>query len=167
MSWRSKSTPEPGPGGLRLADRYYFALTTHALGWVTRAHLLAHRLTGGRALRRAGGMPTLLLTTTGRASGRPRTVPLSYFVEAGCPVVIASNAGGPRFPAWYLNLRADPHAVVELRGARRPVVADFPDPAEQARLWPRVLQLSGLYGAYRGRTARPFPLVILRPVRPA
>jgi len=59
------------------------------------------------------GMPVLLLTTTGRKTGEPRTSPLMYFPEGDACVVIASNAGKPQHPAWWLNLRADPRAAVQ------------------------------------------------------
>ena len=80
---------------------------------------MIYRLTRGRALGRVAGMPVLLLTTTGRCSGRPRTTPLTYFEDGADLVVIGSNGGEDRPPAWWLNLRDDPYATVTI-GSTRP-----------------------------------------------
>jgi deazaflavin-dependent oxidoreductase (nitroreductase family) len=147
-----------------LRDRWLFFLTTRVLGPITRVHLIAWRLSGGRLFRRAAGMPMLLLTTTGCKSGQARTVPLSYFRSGGAWVVIASNAGADHAPGWYHNLVADPHATVEIGSRRWPVVAEIADAPARARLWPGVQRLSAVYDAYRARTTREIPVVLLHPV---
>lgn len=150
---------------MNIYDRALFFMTTHALGLITHLHLAAARLSGGRLFRRVAGMPMLLLTTTGRKSGQARTVPLSYFRSGAAWVVIASNAGADHAPGWYHNLVADPHATVEIGSRRWPVVAEIADAPTKARLWPDVQRLSAVYDAYRARTTREIPVILLRPVR--
>ena len=126
-----------------------------------RSHRAIYRLSGGRLLDRVAGMPVLLLTTTGRRSGQPRTTPLTYFdVDEGIAIV-ASNGGEDRPPRWWLNLQAHPRASIERRGERTSVVARQASPAEHARLWPLITGIHPGYAAYARRTARPIPVVVL------
>ena len=85
--------------------------------WVTRLHAWVYRRSGGRLLGRMGGQPVLLLQTTGRRSGQTHTTPVQYLADGDTFVVVASNAGAARPPAWYLNLRANPHARIDCSGA--------------------------------------------------
>jgi deazaflavin-dependent oxidoreductase (nitroreductase family) len=80
--------------------------------WVTRLHTWVYRRSGGRVLGRMGGQPVLLLQSTERRSGQTHITPVQYLADGDTFVVVASNAGAVRPPAWYLNLRADPHARV-------------------------------------------------------
>jgi deazaflavin-dependent oxidoreductase (nitroreductase family) len=105
----------------------------------------------------------LLLTTTGRASGRAHTVPLLYLHHGLTLVVIASWGGRDYHPDWYLNLIAHPGAVVNVRGARRKVVARTASEQERKVWWPRVEDAYHGYEAYQRRTHRQIPLVFLEP----
>src|SRR6476661_3731266 len=78
---------------------------------MTIGHRLIYRATGGRITGRVRGMPVLLLTTIGRKSGKRRTIPLTYLPDTRGPVLIASNFGKDRPPAWYLNLQHAPRVV--------------------------------------------------------
>jgi deazaflavin-dependent oxidoreductase (nitroreductase family) len=98
------------------------------------ADRLVGRLTGGRVVA-LGLVPSLILTTTGRRSGRPRSSPLLYVRDGDAFVVIGSNWGQARQPAWSLNLLADPRATVTLAGRRVPVLARPSTGAERERLW--------------------------------
>jgi deazaflavin-dependent oxidoreductase (nitroreductase family) len=92
----------------------------------TRAHAALIRLSRGRIRRSflfTGGMPILVLTTTGRKSGQRRSTPVGYLKHGDAFAVLASNAGNDRSPAWWLNLQADPGAEVLAEGARIPVTA--------------------------------------------
>lgn len=120
---------------------------------LTRVDRALHRLTGGRVVASDLLFDTLMLTTTGRRSGQPRTTPLARLDLDGTPVVIASNFGRESHPAWSHNLRADPHAVVEEHGRARPVVARELTPAEQDRVWPQAIALWPGYQTYRETTA--------------
>jgi deazaflavin-dependent oxidoreductase (nitroreductase family) len=108
------------------------------------------------------------LTTTGARSGQPRTVTLYAWPAAGDDLVIVGSQGGaPRHPAWVHNLRADPHATVTVRRDERPVVArEVPAGNERDRLWAMVCEAFPLYAAYQRRTKRVIPLFVLSPAEP-
>jgi len=110
---------------------------------------------------RLAGMPVLLLTTRGRTTGRPRTVPLTYFVEGDGIVLVASYGGDDRHPGWYHNLCADPRVEVVQGRSRRALTARTATPEERARLWPTIVATYPGYARYQARTARPIPLVVL------
>jgi deazaflavin-dependent oxidoreductase (nitroreductase family) len=111
------------------------------------------------------GMPVLELTTTGRLSGRPRSVMLTSPVRDGdAIVVVASRGGDDRHPDWLLNLRVEPNVEVALRnGPRRPMTAHVADAAERERLWTEITTFHPRYAAYQRRTSREIPVVLLRP----
>ena len=130
----------------------------HAL---SRVNIVLYRATRGRVLGRIGKAPVLLLTTTGRRSGAPRTTPLLYLADGDRLVVVASYGGRPHHPAWYLNLQAHPGVGVQIRGVheRRRARTATADEAEQ--LWPRLTAIYGAYADYRRRTTREIPVVVL------
>ena len=128
------------------------------------AHAALYRLSSGRLGKRVVGMPVLLLTTTGRRSGRPRTTPLSYLEDGNELVLAASNGGNPWFPAWWLNLQANPRASVQVGPRRIEVTAREATPDQRDRLWPRFVNGYQGYGEYERRTTRRIPVVILSPV---
>ena len=109
-------------------------------------------------------LPHLVLTTTGRTSGQPREAVLLYAVDGDGWVVIGSNWGQERHPAWSGNLLADPHATVTVAGITTPVVATLADADERARLWPKVIADHDNYAGYQRKTDREIPLVLLEPV---
>ncbi len=120
-----------------------------------------YRLSGGRLMGKMGAAPILLLTTTGRKSGRTRTVPLLYLDDAGSLVLVASLAGAPKHPAWYLNIEAHPRVEVQVRGRRFAGMTRRASAEEKASLWPRLLALYPQYGEYQRRTTRDIPVVIV------
>ena len=122
-----------------------------------------YRATRGRLMGRIGRAPVLLLTTTGRKSGEQRTAPVVYLADGERYVVIGSNAGNSRPPAWALNLRADPAAEVEVRGDRRRVRARVAEGEERADLWRRMNEQYGGFDDYRSRTARDIRVFVLEP----
>lgn len=105
----------------------------------------------------------LLLTTKGRHTGRPHTVPLLYLRDGEDLVVIASYGGRDHYPDWYLNLKKHPSVGVELPGRKLEMAARTVVPAERAVLWPRVVDAYDGYAAYQSRTDREIPVVILEP----
>jgi deazaflavin-dependent oxidoreductase (nitroreductase family) len=128
-------------------------------------HRWTYRRAAGRGiLARALGMDMILVTARGRRSGEPRTVPLGAVRHAGTWVLIGSNAGKPREPAWVQNLRADGAVTVEHRGVRARHVAHEAGPDEAATLWPVVVAGYPGYGVYRDRTSRPVALFVLEPI---
>ena len=131
--------------------------------WLTGTHVFWYRMTGGRIGGRFGRLNMLLLTTTGRKSGRPWTTPLTYLADGDEMVLVASNGGSPGHPAWYLNLRANPQVRVEVPRRTMTVKARTASAEEKARLWPMVVDLYSGYADYQRRTKREIPLVILGP----
>lgn len=128
-----------------------------------RAHVRLYRATGGLLGHWLGRQRCLLLTTTGRKTGRSYTQPLSYFQLDGRIYVVASNWGGDRPPAWYLNLGAQPRVSVQLKRARWDALASAVAPEERARLWPRLVARNPLFARYQEASAREIPVVLLRP----
>jgi deazaflavin-dependent oxidoreductase (nitroreductase family) len=118
-----------------------------------------------------------LLTTTGRRSGLARTHGLTYCRDRGDLIVVASNGGSDRPPAWLLNLQADPRVTVRVGRRVVPATARVADPEEQAQLWPLVNRTNrglaplfhpgatGRYDVYQKHTTRPIPVVIITPER--
>ena len=129
---------------------------------VSRIHVALFRLTRGRIGSHLGkGLPVLLLTTTGRKSGKQRTTPLLYIEDGGRYVVVASVGGAPKHPAWYLNLRDDPRATLEVGGRRLAVQAETAGPEERERLWHGLTAMYPTYDRYQARTTREIPVVVL------
>ena len=126
-------------------------------------HEFWYRLSGGLIGGRFGRVRMLLLTTTGRKSGRPRTTPLLYLEDDGNLVVIASNGGNPNHPAWWLNLKSDPQATVQVGRERRTVTAEEAEGETRERLWRAVVDVNRGYEGYQRSTSRRIPVVILRP----
>jgi len=120
--------------------------------------------TQGRIGGSAFGMPVLMLTTTGRRSGKQRTTMLTSPVQDGESVVIVASYGGDnRHPTWFLNLRANPDVEVTMQGRSRKMKAHIASMEEKNELWPQVTRKYRGYGSYQRRTDRDIPLVILEP----
>ena len=130
---------------------------------VSAVHEFWYRLTGGILGGSMMGRPILLLTTTGRKTGTRRTTPLMYLKDGENLVVIASNGGNPRHPAWWLNLEQNPQAEVQMRGEKRRVTAEEATGEERERLWRAVVEVYSGYEGYQKTTERQIPVVILRP----
>jgi F420H(2)-dependent quinone reductase len=110
-----------------------------------------------------GRLQTLFLHTVGRTSGQPRRNGLYYLEDGPNLVVIASNAGDERDPAWWRNLQAQPEAEVEVGATVRPVRARQATPEETGPLYRRFAAVFPTYDEYQRRTARTIPVVILEP----
>jgi deazaflavin-dependent oxidoreductase (nitroreductase family) len=113
-----------------------------------------------------GGQPVLLLQTTGRRSGRTRTTPMQYLADGDTFVVVASNAGAARPPAWYLNLRANPHARVEVGPRSVDVRAHEAAGQERAKLWRRLTAANRYLERAAHKAGRDLPLMALIPSTP-
>lgn len=130
---------------------------------VSPLNSFVYRISGGRLLGRMSGLPLLLLTTTGRVSGKPRTAPLLYLENGDAYVLIASFAGQPQHPSWYLNLQADSRAKVQIGRALIQVRARTAEGDERARLWKEMADGYAGYDAYQRKTERTIPVVVLEP----
>jgi deazaflavin-dependent oxidoreductase (nitroreductase family) len=129
----------------------------------SRIHVFLYGLSGGRIGGKFKAAPVLLLTTTGRKSGKRRTTPLLYGEDAGRYVVVASVGGAPKHPAWYLNLRDNANATIQVGGRTLGVRAETATPEERARLWPLMTGIYAPYDDYQAKTSREIPIVILTP----
>ncbi|MQY07769.1 nitroreductase family deazaflavin-dependent oxidoreductase [Actinomadura macrotermitis] len=123
-----------------------------------------HRLTGGRVLLGQSLVPSLVLTTVGAKSGEPREAPLACLPEAGGTwVVVGSNFGREKHPAWTGNLLKNPEATVSFRGRRTPVTARLLTGEERAEVWPRLLTVWPVYDRYVERSGRELRVFRLTP----
>lgn len=144
----------------RLGHRRWAAAVARRL---VPADRLVSRLTRGRVVA-LGAVPSLLITTTGRRSGQPRSNPLLYVRDGDAYVVIGSNWGQPTAPAWALNLLADPAAEVTVAGRRLPVRAHLAQDGERDRLWALLLREWPAYQTYVERAGgREIPVFRLMP----
>lgn len=125
-------------------------------------HRAMYRWSGGSVFGTVRGVPVLLLTTTGRKSGKRRTVPLVYDEQDGSFVVASSNAGHWE-PAWLLNLRDHPTVVVEVGRRRFEGVAEIAEGEKGKAMWTEYEQLHPTYPKYRTSRGVDIPMVILRP----
>lgn len=133
---------------------------------LSHLHTGAYRLTGGRVGRRLVGNDMLLLTTVGRRTGRPHTVPLLYLRDDSRLVVVASYGGRDDHPEWYRNLAIDPAVTVQVDGARTPMEASTMTTDERTSWWPRIVEAWGDYENYQRRTSRTIPVVWLDATKP-
>lgn len=152
--------------------------TTRFVDPYLKLHRYVYERSDGRVGKHSNRIPALLLTTTGRKSGLARTNGLTYCRDRGDLIVVASNGGSDRPPAWLLNIQADPR--VTLRVGRQVFAgsARVATDEEQAYLWPLVNRtnrgmaplfhpgVTGRYDVYQRHTIRPIPVVVLTPDRP-
>ena len=162
----TSTNTKPKPKGL---DR---PATTRIIKVMSRVNTRLYRLTGGRIGRkwRIGAgfkkpVPICLLTTTGRKSGQPRTVPLCFMQDGPNIVLVASQGGLPTNPQWYGNIRANPAVEIEIGKRRVAYRARKTGRAERAELWPKVVELYADYASYQAWTDREIPVVICEPAR--
>ncbi|HEX6685155.1 MAG TPA: nitroreductase family deazaflavin-dependent oxidoreductase [Candidatus Limnocylindrales bacterium] len=134
------------------------------LAW--SVHRGVYRVFGGRVglwRPRARGWGTLRLTTTGRRSGRQRSVIIGYFEDGPNLVSLAMNGWGEAEPAWWLNLRAHPDATVDLVGGPRRVRGRAATGDERARLWARWREIDANLDAFAALRPSETAVVVLEP----
>lgn len=107
------------------------------------------------------GVPVLLLTTVGRRTGQNRTQPLYYLEDGETLILVASNAGTERDPAWFLNLQANPQVIVNVNGSERQMSGRAASAEEKSELWPRLTALFPKWQMMEDRSERSFKVVIL------
>jgi len=148
-------------------DKFYSRMSqgigARGLRWTGKLNIPVYRLSGGRIGGRINKAPVLLLTTTGRKSGQRRTAPVVYLADGENVIVIGSNAGHSRTPAWSLNLKANPEAEVEVGRERREVRARAAEGEERAELWRRHNEQYSGFDEYEARTDRDIALFVLEP----
>ncbi|HET6570253.1 MAG TPA: nitroreductase family deazaflavin-dependent oxidoreductase [Solirubrobacterales bacterium] len=151
------------PSGDKFYSRMSQMMGATGLRWAGKLNVPLYRLSGGRLMGKVNEAPVLLLTTTGRKSGQRRTAPVVYLADGESYVVIGSNAGHSRPPAWSLNLKATPEAEVEVGRRRIPVRARVAEGEERADLWRRHNEQYSGFDEYEARTDRDIALFVLEP----
>ena len=126
-------------------------------------HVRRYRETNGEVGYIWNGVPTLLLTTTGRRTGEARTNALIFGRDGNDYLVVASMGGAPAHPNWYRNLLAQPAAEIQVRADRVGVTACTAEDVEKPRLWKIMTDDWPNYDVYQSRTDRVIPLVVLTP----
>lgn len=130
-------------------------------------HTSIYQTTRGRIGRKLVDNDMLLLTTIGRKTSKPHTVPLLYLRSQDRLVIIASWGGRDYPPHWYLNLTADPHVTVQILGDRFDATAVEADAAEHQIWWPQIVAAYSGYAEYQSRTDRLIPVIFLDREAPA
>lgn len=128
--------------------------------WVAE-HIRSYVETDGADGHLYLGFPTLLLTTRGRRSGKLRRTPLIYGRDGDRYLLVGSNGGAPRHPAWYLNVVADPEVTVQVGAEVFTARARTANSAERRALWPVVAAVFPRYDTYQAQTERELPLVLV------
>jgi F420H(2)-dependent quinone reductase len=128
---------------------------------LSRAHAGLFLISGGRLGTRLVNNDMLLLTTTGRTTGRSHTVPLLYLTDDRDYVVIASYGGRQDHPEWYRNLTVEPSARVQVGSTQQHIFAETMSSAERDVWWPKIVDAYSDYAVYQSRTDRIIPVVRL------
>lgn len=126
-----------------------------------KEHVERYQATDGEEGHEWEGTVTLLLTTTGRKSGRPYTTPLIYQRHGDDLLVVASKGGTDEQPDWYLNLQANPQVQVQVKGDRFAARARTASPEEKPEMWKTMAAAWPDYDNYQRKTSREIPVVVL------
>jgi deazaflavin-dependent oxidoreductase (nitroreductase family) len=127
-------------------------------------HVARYRETGGEHGHDWKGTTTLLLTTTGRRSGEPRTTPLIYQPYGDAYLIVASKGGAPEPPGWYLNLQQEPEVEVQVKDRIFRARARTANADEKPDMWRTMTATWPDYDAYQSKTDREIPVVVLEPI---
>jgi deazaflavin-dependent oxidoreductase (nitroreductase family) len=148
----------------RFYSRFSSSLGVRGLRWMGKLNIPLYRWSGGRIGGKVGKAPVLLLTTTGRKSGQPRTAPVVYLADGERMAIINTNAGNAKVPAWSFNLRANPEAEIEVGRRRIPVRARLAAGEERADLWRRHNEQYAGFDYYETKLEREIGVFVLEPV---
>ncbi|HWB70093.1 MAG TPA: nitroreductase family deazaflavin-dependent oxidoreductase [Solirubrobacterales bacterium] len=140
------------------------SLGARGLRWVGKLNVPVYRLSGGRIGGKVNKAPVLLLTTTGRKSGQKRTAPVLYLADGERMVVINTNAGSAKIPAWSLNLEANPEAEVQVGKRQIQVRARVAEGEEREELWRRHNEQYAGFDDYEQKLDRTPKVIVLEPV---
>lgn len=128
-------------------------------------HTFLYRLTKGRfGGRMFDAFDVLLLTTTGRKSGKQHTAPLGFIMDNDHYVICGSNGGLSTHPAWYHNIVQNPQVTIEVMDKRFRATAEVAKGAERTRLWDKLVEQAPNYKDYATKTTREIPMVVLKPI---
>lgn len=132
-----------------------------AMKRISQVHIALYRATRGLVGKRVDGLDILLLTTRGRKSGLERTVPLPYFVAGDQYILMASNGGNDKHPAWFHNLKANPDVALQVGRKKLRATASTAEGDDYERLWKHVTADHPRYDRYATWTERKIPVVVL------
>ena len=135
-------------------------VTDSPTGWVLK-HVREYVESDGNKGARKWGSPSLLITTRGRRTGTLRRTALFYGTDGGRYLVVPSNGGAAKPPAWYLNLLDDPKVRIQVGDEKFDAVARVASAAEKPSLWKVMTAIYPTYDAYQARTKRDIPVVII------
>jgi len=142
----------------------YRQLRARALKAMFKAHAAIYELSDGR-IGAWAGLPTLLLSVTGRKSGKTYSTPLVYFRDADSYVVVGSDGAARRDPQWWKNLQVNPIGVVRAGRKKLEVKATLATGPARERLWETGMTVNPMWAKYQTRTKRELPVVVLTPVQ--
>jgi deazaflavin-dependent oxidoreductase (nitroreductase family) len=125
------------------------------------AHVRVYRETNGEQGYLWNGVPILLLTTTGRKSGEPRTIPIIFTRYKDGYVIIASKGGSPTHPKWYLNILEEPKVTVQVKAEIFTAVARTAASPEREAIWAEAVKTWPNFDLYQTRTTRQIPVVVI------
>ncbi len=131
---------------------------------IFKVMVFLYNVSGGRIGGKMGKVPVLLLTTTGRKSGKQRTLPLIYIMDDSAYVITASAGGADKHPGWFFNIRSNPQATIQVKDAHIKVKAEVAGQEKKSELWARLVEVAPNFAGYEKRTSREIPMVILHPV---
>jgi deazaflavin-dependent oxidoreductase (nitroreductase family) len=141
--------------------------SAHPPRWIikamTRAHLVLRGMTGGRKFNSLGGDEVCFVKMKGAKSGRTLNIPLMYIPYRDGVLLVASQGGNPKNPAWYFNLVKHPDIEVEHRGKHMKLRARIATPDEKPEMWPICYQSYAPFEEYRKRTNRDIPIFVCEP----
>jgi deazaflavin-dependent oxidoreductase (nitroreductase family) len=140
----------------------YRHLRARALKAMFKAHATIYERSDGRI---GGwlGLPTLLLSVTGRKSGKIYSTPLAYFQDGDSYVVVGSDGAAKHDPQWWKNLQVDPMGAIRVGRQKLNVKATLATGAERERLWEIGKTINPMWSKYQTRTERELPVVVLTP----
>ncbi len=131
------------------------------IGLLGENHVKVYRETNGETGYLWNGVPTLLLTMTGRKTGQKRTIPIIYRQVGDKYVIIASKGGSATHPVWYLNILDDPHVEVQIKGDVFKATTRTAESPEREELWAEAVSAWPNYDLYQSRTTRLIPVVVI------
>jgi F420H(2)-dependent quinone reductase len=131
---------------------------------VFKVIVFLYNVSGGRIGGKMGKVPVLLLTTTGRKTGKKRTLPLIYIMDGSAYVITASAGGADKNPGWFFNIRSNPQATIQVKDKHIKVMAEIAGQEKKSELWARLVEVAPNFAGYQKRTSREIPMVILHPV---
>lgn len=150
--------PKPRPNGLDTPS------TKFIIKWMSRGQTALYKASNGKiAGKFLEGAPVALVTTIGRKTGEPRVVPLLFLREGNRVVLVASQGGSDKHPLWYLNLKADPKATVQIKNEVLNLTARDATEQERAEYWPKLTAFYKGFEDYQSWTDRVIPIVICDP----